>query len=511
METVRYTYRSASRRARRRPRCSPSGAGAGSCGTRPSTSRRMAASRPSRKLSKLLTEARGQHRVAASGVAGRPAADAAHVRDRPGRLVQGEGSWPAEGQEGSRSTLPSLEYTTRGFRIKNGRLCLPGQGHASRSSGPAPCRPTRPVCGSTATTSATGTRRSWSSAMLSCRPTPAELAIGIDWGVKTTATTTDARFDLPHLGHRKRCAAERAKAATPNGTPTPTQGPPPSKGYLTRQAAIGPVEKKAARQNTHDARAMGDAGRRQPRTDRGRGLQTEVSRQDPGWPAKRGRRYRGLQTRTDLPGTRAGRKVVLVPPAYTTMTCSECGTRTKERLGLGLRSLPSATACGHTAYRDLTPRGRSSPRLSVTVPVLTTSDIRSPPYGTLDRVHSELGIPRIHPWEPLNQLSISNQTIDQRWSAVPTSPNCSTLAESAVDLACRVLSTQVGELPGELSRQPALCANGTGRQTYEGCGAQRRPVGRDIGAPRRLPDLARAASRPQRSDRLRATGAGRRT
>jgi putative transposase len=51
-------------------------------------------------------------------------------------------------------------------------------------------------------------------------------------------------------------------------------------------------------------------------------------------------------------GTRAGRKVVLVPPAYTTMTCSKCGTRTKERLGLGLRIFECA-ACGYTACRDL--------------------------------------------------------------------------------------------------------------------------------------------------------------
>ncbi|GAB3812418.1 zinc ribbon domain-containing protein [Micromonospora zhanjiangensis] len=51
-------------------------------------------------------------------------------------------------------------------------------------------------------------------------------------------------------------------------------------------------------------------------------------------------------------GTRAGRKVVLVPPAYTTMTCAECGTRTKERLGLGLRVFDCA-ACGYTAGRDV--------------------------------------------------------------------------------------------------------------------------------------------------------------
>ncbi|WP_347567319.1 hypothetical protein [Nocardia sp. AG03] len=36
--------------------------------------------------------------------------------------------------------------------------------------------------------------------------------IGIDWGVKGTATATDPDYDLPYGGHRKRCAAELARA-----------------------------------------------------------------------------------------------------------------------------------------------------------------------------------------------------------------------------------------------------------------------------------------------------------
>ncbi|GAB3969635.1 zinc ribbon domain-containing protein [Plantactinospora veratri] len=50
-------------------------------------------------------------------------------------------------------------------------------------------------------------------------------------------------------------------------------------------------------------------------------------------------------------GRRAGRKVVLVPPAYTTMTCSQCGTRAKHRLGLGVRVF-RCDECGYTACRD---------------------------------------------------------------------------------------------------------------------------------------------------------------
>ncbi|HZC89572.1 MAG TPA: transposase, partial [Mycobacterium sp.] len=48
---------------------------------------------------------------------------------------------------------------------------------------------------------------------------------------------------------------------------------------------------------------------------------------------------------------RAGRKVVLVPPAYTTMTCSGCGARAKSRLLLSQRVFICAS-CGMIEDRD---------------------------------------------------------------------------------------------------------------------------------------------------------------
>ena len=48
---------------------------------------------------------------------------------------------------------------------------------------------------------------------------------------------------------------------------------------------------------------------------------------------------------------RVGRKVVLVPPAYTTMDCSDCGTRAKSRLKLSERVF-ECYACGLVIPRD---------------------------------------------------------------------------------------------------------------------------------------------------------------
>ncbi|MFD0595263.1 RNA-guided endonuclease InsQ/TnpB family protein [Catellatospora coxensis] len=119
----------------------------------------------------------------------------------------------------------SLEYTTRGFRIKAGVLCLPGKVTVpvvwSRElpSEPTSVRVYRDNLGH------------WYASFVVRRAradTPeADLpAIGVDWGVKTTATTTDPAFDLPHLGHRKRCAAERGKAQRKMARRRPPKGQP---------------------------------------------------------------------------------------------------------------------------------------------------------------------------------------------------------------------------------------------------------------------------------------------
>lgn len=107
-------------------------------------------------------------------------------------------------------TLPSLEYSTKGFSIRDGRLKLPKGFFIpvvwSRNL-PSPPTSVRVYQDSLGHWYASFvTRREKTSAP------DVEASIGIDWGVSTTATTTDAKHDLPYRGHRKRCAAELAKA-----------------------------------------------------------------------------------------------------------------------------------------------------------------------------------------------------------------------------------------------------------------------------------------------------------
>src|SRR5262249_44198480 len=106
--------------------------------------------------------------------------------------------------------LPSLEYTRRGFRLHDRRLCLP---HGvsipvvwSRElpSPPSSVRVYQDNLGH------------WYASFVVSRVVEAAPevsgAIGIDWGASTVATTTDPAYDLPYAGYRKRCAAGLAKA-----------------------------------------------------------------------------------------------------------------------------------------------------------------------------------------------------------------------------------------------------------------------------------------------------------
>lgn len=300
-------------------------------------------------LSKLLTAARGRNAWLRDGS---QVAQQQTLRTYSAALAH---SFTVKGRgrpkiKRKRDALPSLEYTTRGFRLKDGRLCLPGKVTVAVCwSRDLPCEPTsvrvyRDNLGH------------WYASFV-VRRDPAAVpdadlpGIGVDWGVKTTATTTDPAFDLPHRGHRRRCAAELAKAQRKMARRRRPKGQPQSNGYQQAKRQAARIAKKAARQNTHDARVWAKNV-----TEHHQLIAVEDFK--PTFLA----RSRMARKAADAAigackrelierGTRAGRKVVLVPPAYTTMTCSACGERANLRLGLGIRTFECA-ACGYTACRD---------------------------------------------------------------------------------------------------------------------------------------------------------------
>ncbi|WP_229706088.1 RNA-guided endonuclease InsQ/TnpB family protein [Micromonospora sonchi] len=300
------------------------------------------------KLSRLLTEARARFAWLREGsqVAQQQTLRTYALALQHSYKVKGRGR-PAVKR--LRNSLPSLEYTVRGFTIRERRLRLAGGitipvvWSREMPSEPTSVRVYQDSLGH------------WYASFVVRRAVEAaptvDKTIGVDWGVTVTATTSDPAYDLPYLGHRKRCAAELARVQRRMSRRRRPRGNPPSKGYLRAKRQAAELHKKAARQNTHDARQWAkrvvDDHSLIAVEDFTPKFLARSTMARKAADAAIGAARRELIDR----GMRAGRKVVLVPPAYTTMTCSQCGTRAKERLGLGVRIFRCGD-CGHTACRD---------------------------------------------------------------------------------------------------------------------------------------------------------------
>lgn len=69
--------------------------------------------------------------------------------------------------------------------------------------------------------------------------------IGIDWGVKETATTTSNAHDLPYAGHGKSAARKLARYQRTMARRKPKKGQAASKGYRQARKQVAKLHKKA--------------------------------------------------------------------------------------------------------------------------------------------------------------------------------------------------------------------------------------------------------------------------
>jgi len=244
---------------------------------------------------------------------------------------------------------PTLNYTRRGFGLKDGRLHLAG-GIAltvvwSRDlpADPTSVRIYRDSLGH------------WYASFVvktETQPLPAtDTVLGIDWGVKETATTTSDTHDLPHAEHGKKAAAKLAHYQRMTARRKPKRGQTGSKGYHTAKRQTAKVHKKIARQRQ-------DTGRKWAKrvvTDFDR-IAVEDFR--PKFLAKSTMARKAADaaisaTKHELinMARKHGRDLRLVHPAHTTMDCGHCGARTKHALPLSERTY-TCTACGAVSPRD---------------------------------------------------------------------------------------------------------------------------------------------------------------
>jgi putative transposase len=148
--------------------------------------------------------------------------------------------------------LPSLNYTKRGFAVKNGRLCLAGGLRIpvvwSRElpSEPSSVRVFRDSIGH------------WYASFVVRRDDQrlpdCERALGIDWGVCAVATTTDPDYDMPHPEFGKRAGRELARRQRAMARRKPRPGERASKGYLDAKHGVAKLSQKVARQRQDTAR-----------------------------------------------------------------------------------------------------------------------------------------------------------------------------------------------------------------------------------------------------------------
>ncbi|MFI8104782.1 RNA-guided endonuclease InsQ/TnpB family protein [Streptomyces sp. NPDC086023] len=248
-----------------------------------------------------------------------------------------------------REALPSMNYTTRGFRLKDGRLHLAGGivltvvWSRDLPSAPSSVRVYRDSLGH------------WYASFVvtvETEPLPTTgAAIGIDWGVKETATTTSDSHDLPHPQHGRTAAAKLAGYHRMMARRRTPENRPDTNGYRKARKAAARASKKIARQRQDDARKW--AKRVVRDFDH---LAVEDFR--PRFLAKSAMARKAADAA--ISATKAalvemarkhGRTVHLIHPAHTTRDCAQCGARTKHALPLSERTY-TCTACGAVSPRD---------------------------------------------------------------------------------------------------------------------------------------------------------------
>ncbi len=243
----------------------------------------------------------------------------------------------------------TLNYTRRGFRLKGGRLHLAG-GIAltvvwSRElpAEPSSVRIYRDSLGH------------WYASFVvktEAQPLPASgRCIGIDWGVKETATTTSDSHDLPHPGHGKKAADKLARYQRMMARRKPQRGQAASKGYREARRQAAKVHKKIARQRQDTARkwakrVVADFGRLAVEDFRPKFLAKSTMARKAADAAITATKHELIKM-----ARKHQRTLYLVHPAHTTMDCGRCGARTKHALPLSERTY-TCTACGTVSPRD---------------------------------------------------------------------------------------------------------------------------------------------------------------
>ncbi|MFE4424529.1 RNA-guided endonuclease InsQ/TnpB family protein, partial [Streptomyces sp. NPDC056817] len=180
---------------------------------------------------------------------------------------------------------------------------------------------------------------------------PTGAVIGIDWGVKETATTTSDAHDLPHAQHGQKAKERLSRYDRMMARRRPKRGQAASKGYREAKRWRAKACAKIARQRQDTARKWAKKVVRDHDA-----IAVEDFR--PMFLARTSMARKAADAAIGATkqvliemGRKHVRDVRLVHPAHTTMACARCGARTKHALPLSERTY-ICTACGAVCPRD---------------------------------------------------------------------------------------------------------------------------------------------------------------
>ncbi|WP_416980223.1 RNA-guided endonuclease InsQ/TnpB family protein [Streptomyces sp. T028] len=244
---------------------------------------------------------------------------------------------------------PTLNYTRRGFRLKDGRLHLAGGIILS-----VVWSRTLPAEPSSVRVYQDTTGHWYASFVVPVRSRPLPKTgrvIGIDWGVKETATTTSAAHDLPNGEYGRKAQAKLTRYDRMVARRRPKRAQAASKGYREAKRWRAKTYQKIARQRQDAARKWAKKVVRDHDVVAVEDFKPKFLARTP-MARKAADAAIGAAKRALLEmGRKHGRDVRLVNPAYTTMDCGQCGARTKHALPLSERTY-TCTTCGLVSPRD---------------------------------------------------------------------------------------------------------------------------------------------------------------
>ena len=242
----------------------------------------------------------------------------------------------------------SLNYTTRGFSITDagrlklaGNIVIPVVWSRNLPSEPSSVRVFRDSCGDW-----------WASFVVDTEPQTrfrdSDGQVGIDWGVKTPATASRPGFDLGYTPRVKENAKALAKYQRRMARFKAKQE---WEKYRKAKKKKAKLERRVKRQRREQSRKWAQHVARHNKTVAVEDFKSTFLFKKKNM-AKKSADI-GIGKRELISACHVfGSDVFVIDPHYTTMDCSNCGTRAKAKLDLGTRVFHCGF-CGSTIDRDV--------------------------------------------------------------------------------------------------------------------------------------------------------------